>query len=131
MTPERYRMIKRIAGRMRTIQQLADSIELELSNGGQVGSLIGCMAAELEVRLAPDELERRAVKIIRLNPRRQGQRSRMLRDLGERDACAGRPIGAYYDLPMKRHNERDRASYEIGYRAAKAEEMLKARLRKP
>jgi hypothetical protein len=50
-----------------------------------------------------------------------------LRLVGEADARAGKSIDAFYALPERasgfkvRHNESERASYEIGYRAAKAE----------
>lgn len=47
-----------------------------------------------------------------------------LRELGERDARAGKAITAFYDAPLAghhRHNENARAEYEIGYRAAKQE----------
>jgi hypothetical protein len=40
-----------------------------------------------------------------------------LRKIGERDARAGKPIEAFYDVPLVRHTEALRASYEIGYRA--------------
>ncbi len=42
-----------------------------------------------------------------------------IRDQGEADFKAGKPIGAFYSLTLKRHNELERASYEIGWRAAK------------
>lgn len=47
-----------------------------------------------------------------------------LRLLGEKDARAGKSINAFYDAPLAghhRHNEKARAEYEIGYRAAKQE----------
>lgn len=42
-----------------------------------------------------------------------------LRVHGERDALADKPINAFLDIPNIRHSESERASYEIGYRAAK------------
>lgn len=47
-----------------------------------------------------------------------------LRELGARDARAGKSINAFYDAPLAghhRHNETARAEYEIGYRAEKQE----------
>ena len=43
-----------------------------------------------------------------------------LRDIGKIDFEAGKPIDAFYALPMKRHTEGFRAEYEIGWRAASA-----------
>lgn len=40
-----------------------------------------------------------------------------LRDVGELDAVAGKPISAFYKLRLPRHSESKRAEYEIGYRA--------------
>lgn len=45
---------------------------------------------------------------------------RWLRGVGERDALDGKPIEAFHDIPNLRHSETQRADYEIGYRAAKA-----------
>jgi hypothetical protein len=44
-----------------------------------------------------------------------------LRNIGYADAKAGKKIDAFYDVPMLRHSENERAEYEIGYRAAKQE----------
>ena len=46
---------------------------------------------------------------------------RRLREIGWADAQAGKPIEAFYDVPNVAHTEGRRASYEIGYRAAKEE----------
>jgi hypothetical protein len=47
----------------------------------------------------------------------------LLRQRGAEDARAGKSIEAFYDvkLPGLRHNEFNRGSYEIGYRAEHAE----------
>lgn len=44
-----------------------------------------------------------------------------LRDQGEADFKAGKPIDAFELLPLKRHTELERGSYENGWRAAKEE----------
>lgn len=41
-----------------------------------------------------------------------------LRIRGEKDFKAGKPIDAFYKLPLKRYTELDRGRYEIGWRAA-------------
>jgi len=41
-----------------------------------------------------------------------------LRVRGEEDFKAGKPIDAFYDLPLKQHTELDRGRYELGWRAA-------------
>lgn len=48
-------------------------------------------------------------------------KGRYLRQVGERDARAGKPIEAFYEISKIRHSESERASYEIGYRATKDE----------
>jgi hypothetical protein len=45
-----------------------------------------------------------------------------LRDLGEADFLAGKSIDAFYQVPIPRHTELERGSYEVGWRAAKAEQ---------
>lgn len=45
-----------------------------------------------------------------------------MRNLGEQDAKAGKPIEAFYDIPKIRHTEGMRAAYEIGYRAVPVNE---------
>lgn len=40
--------------------------------------------------------------------------------MGERDAREGKPIEAFFEVPIRRHSEASRASYEIGYRAEKS-----------
>ncbi len=44
-----------------------------------------------------------------------------LREQGEADYKAGKPIGSFFDLPLKRHTEDARGSYEIGWAGAKRE----------
>ncbi len=44
-----------------------------------------------------------------------------LRAQGAADFKAGKPIDAFQALPLKRHTEQARASYEIGWRGAKRE----------
>jgi hypothetical protein len=44
-----------------------------------------------------------------------------LRERGERDFLAGKPIDAFETLPGIRRTELERGSYENGWRAAKAE----------
>ena len=51
-----------------------------------------------------------------------------VRDAGERDFKAGKPIDTFYTLKLKQHTEMMRASYEIGWRAAKAESRLAIRI---
>ena len=46
---------------------------------------------------------------------------RLLRTIGMFDARLGKSIDSFYDVPAIRHNESNRAAYEIGYRAAKQE----------
>lgn len=45
----------------------------------------------------------------------------MLRDRGEADFKAGKPIDAFETLTGIKHTELERGSYEVGWRAAKAE----------
>lgn len=59
-------------------------------------------------------------------PTRTGAMHNALRIHGAAAYLAGKPIGAFYDLPAGvmpsgRHNELARGSYEIGWRGAKAE----------
>ena len=44
-----------------------------------------------------------------------------LRELGEQDAKAGKSIEAFFEIKGIRHNEVQRAEYEIGYRAERKE----------
>jgi hypothetical protein len=39
-----------------------------------------------------------------------------LREMGEEDSRMGKPIDAFQLTPIKRHTERMRAAYEIGWR---------------
>lgn len=43
-----------------------------------------------------------------------------MRQIGEQDALAGKLIDAFYQIPGIRHSERQRAEYEIGWRAAQS-----------
>jgi hypothetical protein len=57
-----------------------------------------------------------------VNPQPRLGGSKMLKflaELGERDAKAGKPIEAFYQIQGIRYSERERSAYEIGYRAAK------------
>jgi hypothetical protein len=47
--------------------------------------------------------------------------TRKLRELGERDALADKPIEAFYDIPNIEYSEVAREQYEIGHRATAAE----------
>lgn len=64
------------------------------------------------------------------------KKSQWLRLVGEQDARAGKSIDAFYAIPKRasgfvvRHGESERASYEIGYRAAK-DEMRKDKSQTP
>lgn len=60
-------------------------------------------------------------------PRKVKAHHDRLRDLGEAHFNAGRPISAFYEVKLSRHNELERASYELGWRAAKEEARAKAR----
>ena len=50
------------------------------------------------------------------------QLSDRCREQGEADRKAGKPIGAFYDMPLQRHTELLRGSYEIGWRDASREQ---------
>jgi len=52
MTSKEVLKVKRLIGHLRTAEKIADELEINLDNGGEVGSLIGSMADELDVKLA-------------------------------------------------------------------------------
>ena len=52
MTAKDILKTKRLIGHLRTAQKIAEDLELALLNGSDMGSLIGSMADELDVRFA-------------------------------------------------------------------------------
>lgn len=60
MTPERFRKIRSIANQLTKLQVKADEIDLQLGNGGHVGSLLGSMRDELDQMLSFAEAQRKA-----------------------------------------------------------------------
>lgn len=47
--------------------------------------------------------------------------NKRVRQQGRDDYAAGKPITAYYDMPLKRHTESMRGFYEMGWREARDE----------
>ena len=59
MTSKDILKVKRLIGHLRTAEKIASEMEITLGNGGEVGSLVGSMADELEIEIGKERTRNR------------------------------------------------------------------------